>query len=157
TKRTLAPRVLWGRQARDPATPLKDTRLTQFAPEVLAGLYLPLFMFDGTSELRWVDAEKVYCLKLGAAFRNRLPPGQFPYPFWQEAAKWDAYENANAVLLWIAPPGPSNRGAPQIRVAQFTWQDGPLAGVPQRHVRPPALDGRWLWSGAAGWGLPAAS
>jgi len=26
---------------------LKDTNLTQFAPEVIAGLYLSLFMFSG--------------------------------------------------------------------------------------------------------------
>src|SRR5438477_9406183 len=37
-RQALAPRVLWGRRHQDPATSLKDTTLTQFAPDVLAGL-----------------------------------------------------------------------------------------------------------------------
>jgi hypothetical protein len=102
-KRALPAHVLWGRQAEDPGTSLKDSRLTQFSPDVYAGLYLPLFMFDGSVSVSWVESEKLYRVKLGAAFRNRLAPGQFPYPFWHDAAKWRAYENANALLLWVAP------------------------------------------------------
>lgn len=149
-KRALTSRVLWGRQARDPATALKDSRLTQFAPDIFVGLYLPVFMFDGTSQVQWVESEKLFRVKLGAAFRNRLPPGQFPYPFWHEPAKWDAYENANAVLLWLSPAA-----SPQIRVAQFTWQDGPLAGVAVQRVATQKFDGRWLWTDATGRTQPA--
>ena len=36
-------RLLWGCRHQDPASALKDTNLTQFAPDVIAGLYLPLF------------------------------------------------------------------------------------------------------------------
>ena len=149
-KRSLAPHVLWGRQASDPTTPLKDSRLTQFAPEVYAGIYLPIFMFDGTVDVSWVEREKLYRIKLGATFRNRLPPGLFPYPFWHDPAKWSAYENANALLLWVSP-----KAKPEIRVAQFTWQDGPLAGVDVQRVVTPKFDGRWLWTDEAGKTQPA--
>jgi hypothetical protein len=49
-QRSLAPFVLWGRP--DPSGKrLKDTTLTQFAPEVWTGLYLPLFMLRGDHQL----------------------------------------------------------------------------------------------------------
>jgi len=149
-KRALASRVLWGRQARDPATPLKDSRLTQFAPDIYAGLYLPVFMFDGSVDVRWVESEKLYQVRLGAAFRNRLAPGEFPYPFWHDPAKWDAYENANAVLFWIDPAVGG-----LISIAQFTWQDGPLPSVVVSKQVPPPFDGKWLWTDAAGQTQPA--
>src|SRR6266702_2700948 len=46
-RRSLAPRLLWGRRNQNQAATLKDTNLTQFAPDVFAGLYLSLFMFSG--------------------------------------------------------------------------------------------------------------
>lgn len=149
-QRSLAPRVLWGRQANDPLTPLKDTRLTQLVPDVLAGLYLPLFMFDGSVSVNWIDTEKLYRIKLGASFRNRMPPGYYPYPFWHDKAKWQAYEHANGLLLWVAPGT-----QPEIKVAQFSWQDGPLPGVSVQAVQPPPFDGQWLWKDDKGRTQPA--
>lgn len=147
-KQSLAPFVLWGRQHKDPATSLKDTNLTQFAPDVWAGMYAPIFMFDGSAQVQWVESEKMFRVKLGAAVRNRLAPGQFPYPFWHEPAKWSAYENANGMLLWLLPD------ARTIRAAQFTWADGPLAGVkvtPAKHE----FEGKWVWTDAKGKTQPA--
>src|SRR6267154_1582823 len=57
-RRSLAPRLLWGRRNQDPAAPLKDTNLTQFAPDVLAGLYLSLFMFSGEHSVEYVQRER---------------------------------------------------------------------------------------------------
>src|SRR5205823_7315906 len=45
-KRSLMDFVPWGRQ-KDPALSLKDAKLTQFSPDVLSGMYVPLFMFNG--------------------------------------------------------------------------------------------------------------
>ena len=39
-RRSLAPRLLWGRRNQDASAALKNTNLTQFAPDVLAGLKL---------------------------------------------------------------------------------------------------------------------
>ena len=87
-RRNLAPRLLWGRRHQDPGAALKETNLTQFAPDVIAGLYLPLFMFNGEHSTEYVEREGRYLIRLRAGFRNRLPPGQFPYPFWHDEAKW---------------------------------------------------------------------
>ncbi|MFL6664457.1 MAG: hypothetical protein ACJ8G7_19960 [Rhizobacter sp.] len=142
-KRVLSPYVLWGRQ-RDPAITLKDSKLTQFGPDVLTGLYASLFMFNGKHDVVYVEREGLWQVRLQAAFRNRLAPGQFPYPFWHEAEKWAMYEKANEVILWW------DAKTSRIKVAQFTvfGKNEPL--VASAHVTPPAFDGKWMWTDAQG-------
>jgi hypothetical protein len=94
-RRSLAPRLLWGRRNQDAGAALKNTNLTQFAPDVIAGLYLSLFMYSGEYSTEYVERERLYLIRLRAGFRNLLPPGQFPYPFWHEEAKWGVYQAAN--------------------------------------------------------------
>lgn len=149
-KRSLQDFVLWGRQ-RDPKLSLKESGLTQFAPDVLTGMYLPLFMFNGQFSVDRANAEGFYPVRLHTAFRNGLPPGQFPYPFWHEAEKWSMYERANQIILYLDPK------AQRVKVAQFTvWGDNaPL--VATRHVTPPAFDGQWMWNDAQGQRQPAVS
>ena len=137
-RRSLAPRLLWGRRNQDPATPLKDTNLTQFAPDVLAGMYLSLFMFSGEHGVEYVERERMYLIRLRAGFRNRLPPGQFPYPFWHDEAKWGVYQAANSVLLWVDP-----RTA-RIVIAQFT-ERGAGASVVSTQPVSRKFDGNWMW------------
>lgn len=129
--------LLWGRAR---GQPLKDTPLTQFAPDVFAGLYAPLFMFIGTATVRYDGDERRYVATLPARFRNRLAPGQFPYPFWHDAAKWSGYQTTTALQFYL--DGDSGR----IRIAQFlpgTVSDA-LASDSRR--RAAAFDGRWLWT-----------
>lgn len=142
-RETLAPIALWGRQ-RDPKMPLKQASLTQFAPDVLAGMYLPLFMFNGEHTVQYVKSEGLFQIRLSSAFRNRLSPGQFPYPFWHDAEKWSMYQNANDVLLWW------DARTARIRVAQFTvyGDHAPIIAVEQ--VPQHAFDGKWMWSDAQG-------
>jgi len=147
-KQLMAPIVLWGRQ-RDPQLTLKESSLTQFAPDILAGLYMPLFMFDGKYTVNYNDREKLYLATLGVAFRNRLQPGQFPYPFWHDAAKWNGYENANTMLLWIDP------ATNKLRFAQFSVRGEPVAGYPNGKATVPAFDGKWLWTDESGKTQPA--
>src|SRR5512139_3378176 len=45
-RRSLGNILLWGRPHPKPGESLKNTMLTQFAPEAWTGLYAPLFMFD---------------------------------------------------------------------------------------------------------------
>lgn len=142
-RRVLTDFVLWGRQ-RDPRVLLKDSKLTQFAPDVLAGMYVPLFMFNGSYKVAYVEAEDVYQIRLQTAFRNRLSPGEFPYPFWHEAEKWAMYEKANEVLLfWDAAKD-------RVRVAQFTvfGTEPPLLAT--QHFERPAFDGQWQWTDVNG-------
>lgn len=137
-------RVLWGRQ-RDPQARLKDTSLTQFAPDVLTNMYLPLFMFNGEHRVEWVADEKMYRIRLRTAFRNRLQPGLFPYPFWHEAEKWTMYQGANEVLLWWQPE------KSRITAAQFTVH-GAMPALAKNTVlpAPTSFDGRWMWADAQG-------
>jgi hypothetical protein len=147
-KQSLTENVLWGRQ-RDPLLPLKDVKLTQFAPDVLTGMYLPLFMFNGQYTVTHVEREGLYQIRLQTAFRNRLPPGQFPYPFWHEAEKWAMYQGANEVILWW------DAKLDRVKVAQFTVFG---AGEPVQKnppVTPPAFDGQWRWTDAQGKTQPA--
>ena len=144
----LGPITLWGRQ-RDQTTILKETHLTQFAPEVLMGMYFPLFMFDGSYSVSYSVPNAMYVARLGVGFRNRLPPGQFPYPFWHEANKWNTYENAKAMLFWFDPK--SNKA----RVVQFTHlgEGAPLVAV--QPIVTPAFDGKWMWTDTQGKTQPA--
>ena len=146
-KRSLQDFVLWGRQ-RDPATALKDTKLTQFAPDVLAGMYVPLFMFNGKYSVNYVEREGLYQIRLQTAFRNRLAPGQFPYPFWHEADKWATYEKANDIILWW------DTQADRVKIAQFTVFGANPPVAASAHVTPPAFDGQWRWTDAQGRSQP---
>jgi hypothetical protein len=141
--------VLWGRQSKAPNATLRTTNLTQFAPDVWTNMYAPLFMFNGRHTVEWVPEERMFLVRLEAAFRNRLAPGQFPYPFWHEESKWATYENANSFMLWINP------GTAVIRAAQFTDRgpNPPLQAVnPVQHAK---HAGSWLWTDEKGNTQPA--
>lgn len=136
--------VLWGRQ-RDPKITLKDSKLTQFAPDVFTGMYLPLFMFNGQHSVEYVERENMYLIHLQAAFRNRLAPGQFPYPFWHEAEKWSMYQKANEVLLWWDPK------KSQIKAAQFTVHGASAPVIATTETGAPRpFDGQWMWTDEQG-------
>ena len=143
-KRSFVPRALWGRPARDGATPLKDTTLTQFAPDVLTGMYLALFMFNGRYTLEYQAREGMFLVRLETAFRNRLAPGQFPYPFWHDETKWSTYQGANTLLLWIDPK------TARIKVGQYTDRGATAPIVASERVQQAKFDGRWMWTDADG-------
>jgi hypothetical protein len=137
-RRSLAPRLLWGRRNQDAGAALKDTNLTQFAPDVIAGLYLSLFMYSGEYSTEYVGRERLYLIRLRAGFRNLLPPGQFPYPFWHDEAKWGGYQAANSILLWVNPK------TAKIVIGQFTERG---SGTPVISTQPIShkFDGNWMW------------
>lgn len=135
--------VLWGRQ-KDARLALKDSGLNQFTPDMFASMYLPLFMFNGEHAVEYVASEGQYRIRLRSAFRNRMPPGQYPYPFWHEEAKWSGYEKSNEVLFWWRP------GESKFNVVQWTalGQKPPLLAV--RNEPRPTFDGQWMWTDAQG-------
>lgn len=137
-RRSLAPRLLWGRRNQDALAALKDTNLTQFTPDVLAGLYLSLFMYNGEHSIEYVARERLYLIRLRAGFRNLLPSGQFPYPFWHDEAKWSVYQAANSVLLWVNPK------TAKIVIGQFTERGSDSAVVVTQPIWP-RFDGQWMW------------
>jgi hypothetical protein len=137
-RRSLAPRLLWGRRNQDAGAALKNTNLTQFAPDVIAGLYLSLFMYSGEYSTEYVERERLYLIRLRAGFRNLLPPGQFPYPFWHDEAKWGVYQAANSVLLWVNPK------TAKIVIGQFTERGSDSPVVSTQPIWP-KFDGNWMW------------
>lgn len=146
----LAETTLWGRQNKD-GKPLKETNLTKFGRDVLTGMYLPLFMFSGRSEVTYSTEEKLFRIELGARFRNRLQPGQFPYPFWHEDEKWATYEGANAILLWVDPK------EMVVRAAQFTMKGTLEPAGANTPVARRQFDGKWMWTDAKGETQPKAT
>jgi hypothetical protein len=146
----LQPIILWGRQSANPNATLRQTNLTQFAPDVWTNMYAPLFMFNGKHTVEWVPEEKRYLIRLEAAFRNRLAPGQFPYPFWHDAEKWSTYENANGFMLWVEP------NTARIQAAQFTRRAPNPALQEVQPVQHAKFDGSsWLWTDDKGRTQPA--
>jgi len=142
-KRALAPIVLWGRPSPTGAA-LKDSTLTQFSPDVLSSMYFSLFMFNGKHTVDFDKKEGLYRVTLETAFRNRLAPGQFPYPFWHDDSKWSAYQGANSITLWIEPK------SIKVKVAQFTDKGTTPSIIATEPFNPPKFDGKWQWTDAEG-------
>jgi len=148
-RRSLDDILLWGRPHPNPGESLKNTRLTQFAPEAWIGLYAPLFMFDGSWRVEYDEGERLYRARLGALFRNALDPGQYPYPFWHDARKWNDYQSANTLIFWLVP----NSG--HISVGQFMNDRQGARNLTSAAVVRPPFDGQWMWTDAAGVNQPA--
>jgi hypothetical protein len=149
---SLSSYVLWGRvKDRDLSVRLKDTNLTQFAPDVLTGMYVPLFMFNGKHEVEYRAEEGLFRIRLETAFRNRLAPGQFPYPFWHEENKWSVYQSANSILLWVDPK------TVKVKVGQFTDRGPNKPIVSSEWVAAPKFDGKWMWTDGDGHEQPQAT
>ena len=142
--------VLWGR-IRDPLLSLKETTLTQFGRDVFTAAYLPLFMFTGKYDIQFDAREQLYRIEFVTAFRNRLRPGEFPYPFWHDENKWVMYQGANRLTVWVG--NESVAGTEKIRAIQFSTLGETHAGLPAP-IPTPAFDkdthGKWLWTDAEG-------
>ena len=138
-KRSLARVVLWGRPSPEPGARLRNTTLTRFGAEVLSGLYLPLFMFNGRYHVTYDTTEARYRARIEGVFRNNLIPGQYPYPFWHDAKKWNDYQTANGLTLWIDPD------TSKIVVGQFSYQEGADPRLRTVARTPPVFDGKWMW------------
>jgi hypothetical protein len=142
-KRNLLPIALWGRVNRDPQKMIKDTTLTQFGGDVLTGMYVPLFMFNGKYTVSYDEREKMFLVGMDVGFRNRLSPGEFPYPFWHDASKWSTYQGANQVRFWVDPK------QMKIKVAQFTDR-GAAGSMTGSKPVPHDFGGKWMWTDAQG-------
>ena len=163
-RRYLPDYVLWGRM-RNQTTTLNDTSLTQFGRDVFTAIYMPLFMFNGDYTVNFDEREKLYRIEFVTAFRNRLPPGQFPYPFWHDDNKWATYQGANQITMWVGLEDSkdnaqnnaqnktqNNAGTEQIKAIQFSTFGRNHQGVPEPIAKPEfsTEQKKWLWTDAAG-------
>jgi hypothetical protein len=149
-RRSLPDYVLWGR-INDPQLALRDSTLTQFGRDVFTFAYAPLFMFSGKHEIMFDKREKLYRVEFVVAFRNRLLPGEFPYPFWHDEKKWSTYQGANRMTLWVGYD--DQAGTERIKAMQFSMLGQNHPGVPAP-IPLPVFDkethGKWMWTDAEG-------
>jgi len=68
-------------------------------------MYLSLFTFTGRQWVNEDPREHIKVIHIEAYFRNAMPPGEYPYPFWHSADKWNAYETANELKFYLTPAG----------------------------------------------------
>jgi hypothetical protein len=127
--------LLWGAQKTAGVYDLTQSNTTAFDPYVYRRLYLSTFSF--TKEHEVVTDGPRTVLRIGVQFRNELDPGDYPYPFWHSATKWQSYERAQELL--------------------FIIEDGTLRGVlrsnEQDEARPHTereFDGQWVWQSERG-------
>jgi hypothetical protein len=137
----LAKIVLWGTEQKGKL--VQDMALTEFESEMWSGLYLSLWMFTGEWQVTYDETEKQNVILLQTKFRNRLEPGQYPYPFWHSTAKWSDWQNATALKIHLDPNGE--------RVFAFLRsKSGARVAGNYPDVAPHVFDGQWRWRGADG-------
>jgi hypothetical protein len=138
--------VLWGGD--QPELLLRKKTLTHFNRQIFQTMYLPLMMFTGKWSIGHDGQDKVDFIRVEAYFRNALPSGEYPYPFWHSAEKWNAYEKMNRVTFHFDVKGVifmATRGADGEDTTLGAFGQGAFA-----HVIPPAFDGRWQWTDSFG-------
>lgn len=138
-KLPLQPAIAWG--ADQPNKQIKKKDLTHFNSQVFQTMYLPLFVFTGRWSLAEDKRSHSPIIQVEAYFRNALPPGNFPYPFWHSADKWRAYETANEIRFYLDPRG-------QIFIATRDAAGSDEHRGDYAHVTTPAFDGAWQWQDA---------
>ena len=132
-----APSITWG--GAKEGVPVWQSPNTRFDSTLFRSLYLPLFMFDGKFTIAHEEPTSWTLVKLHVAFRNGLGAGEFPYPFWHDGKKWDAYQAANELIFRIDP------------VTAQIWNlqrntNPEIATIFVPPVPSPAFDGKWTWS-----------
>lgn len=129
--------MLWGGE--QSALGWDKKKLTYFKGELFQRLYLSLYMFTGNHRIVGEGPEGTTIVAVEGYFRNALPPGGYPYPFWHSAPKWEAYEKSNEIRFYVDGNGK----------AKFATR-GDLGSEanrgPYAAVTPPAFAGEWMWA-----------
>jgi hypothetical protein len=125
----------WGGQLSADAPALESANRTDFNPRIWRRLYLATFMFPGGHAVEFLG--DTVAIRIPVVFRTDLDPGNFPYPFWHSAAKWQSYQTATDLLFYL-------RGGKLIGALRSANQD---ASRPRREMK---WDGRWTWQSGRG-------
>ncbi|HTN90617.1 MAG TPA: heme-binding domain-containing protein [Sorangium sp.] len=88
---------LWSRQKYEGDLGFEHTSATFMNPLVWRTVYLSIFSFESDYRVEKIGGLTV--IHLPYHFRNKLDPGAFPYPFWHQPKKWDAYQTTVELLL----------------------------------------------------------
>ncbi len=116
---------------------LKDKKTSVFRGDLFQDLYMTLYMYTGKFSV--ADApDGLKTVVVEAYFRNAMPPGRYPYPFWHSDKKWDAYEKANVLRFRMTPDG-------RVRFAYRADTGSNDNRGPYKHVERPPFYGEWMW------------
>jgi len=140
--------LLWGAEQKN--LRISKWPLTHFTPSVYQLMYLSLFSFTGKWSVDQDPREHVTVIHLEAYFRNAMPPGEYPYPFWHSAAKWGAYEATNELKFFLT-------SANLVFVTTRSNAGSEAARGEYAQVIPPAFDGNWQWTDSGGHPQPHVS
>ena len=125
---------------------LRDKKTSVFRGDVFEDLYMSLYMYTG--KYRVQDApDGLKVIGVQAYFRNGLPPGRYPYPFWHSSAKWDAYEKSNELRFRVTTNG-------KVEFAYRTDTGSEENRGPYAHVERPPFLGEWMWRDDSGGAQP---
>lgn len=125
----------WGGQSPGAGYDLSKSRTTQMNALVLRRMYLSVFAFG--PEYRIAPSDRGVVLHVATRFYDQLDTGDYPYPFWHSAGKWQSYERSKEILFFI------ERGE-VTAVLRSSEQD------PERPHVEHAWDGKWTWQSARG-------
>jgi hypothetical protein len=139
----LAPVVLWGRPSPD-GRRLRDTNLTQFAPDVLSGLYLPLFMFTGDYEINFRPDGTALPRPGVGLVPQCAGPRTVSVPVLARRQEMGGLPAANEVTLWVDP------AKVRVVIMQFLCAGQARPALDQRAPCAAAFDGKWMWTDANG-------
>jgi hypothetical protein len=116
---------------------LKDKKTSVFRGDLFQDLYMTLYMYTGKYSV--ADApDGLKTVVVEAYFRNAMPPGRYPYPFWHSEKKWDAYEKANQLRFRMTTDG-------RVRFAYRADVGSNENRGPYKHVERPPFYGEWMW------------
>jgi|SRR6185312_1168088 len=144
----LSREVAWGTD--QPSLRIRKRILTRLTPRTLRSLYLPLFTFTGSWSVGMDPREHIPFVVVEAYFRNSLPAGEYPYPFWHSPDKWMVYEKTNQIRFYFDRTG-------RAFVVTRSIAGSDAARGRYAHVTRPVFDGRWQWLDEAGQPQPRVS
>jgi hypothetical protein len=96
---SMANPFLWGGQVEEGTWNLED-HVTKFDPRVFRRIYFSLYSFPKEHTVEQL-ADGTTLLHLKPHFRNKLDMGSYPYPFWHKPSKWESYQLADEVVMFI--------------------------------------------------------
>lgn len=125
---------------------LKDKKTSVFRGDLFQQLYMSLYMYTGVYRVE-TAVDGLTVIGVQAYFRNGLPPGQYPYPFWHSNEKWKAYEQSNELRFRVDKTG-------KVVFAYRADVGSNDNRGPYAHVERPSFLGEWMWRDDSGSAQP---
>ncbi len=137
--------ILFGGQ-QPTKTWLKDKKTSVFRGDLYQDMYMSMYMYTGQYRVQKAP-DGLTTIGVQAYFRNAMPAGRYPYPFWHAEAKWKAYENSNEMRFRIDDAGK----------VVFAYRADIGSDENRGEYKPverPTFLGEWMWRDDSGQAQP---